>query len=283
MSYIIDISEHQQPSLIRYDELVKELDLAIVRVQYGADYEDRSYKTHIKELKKRGIPVAVYAWVRGLNVADMEAEAKTFYERAKNFNPTFWFLDVEERSMSNMVIGCEAYRAKLKQLGAKQVGIYVANHLYNEFGFSTEAINKYDAVWIPTYGGLPTCLAYSQIDLHQYTSTGRIKGYDYDVDLSKLTGKSSLAKFTGNEKQWNQMKGGKHKMMYIYQKSLKNGRQEIWFVNGEVRMWLPTNTYVKEAEDLIKRYGGSTNRTVYNYDNFGLKMIEKSTKEIKLL
>jgi hypothetical protein len=77
-------------------------------------------------------------------------------------------------------------------------------------------------------------------------------------------------------------KGDEEDMMYIYTKRLKTGKDEVWFVNGSSRMYLPTNTYVNEAQNLIKRYGGSSDRTKYNYDNFGLKMIELSTKVIKL-
>lgn len=78
------------------------------------------------------------------------------------------------------------------------------------------------------------------------------------------------------------IKVGKDDLMFIYEKQLKNKKVEVWFVMNDTRMWLPSNTYVTEAQNLIKRYGGSTTRQRYNYDNFGLKMIEKSTKEVKL-
>lgn len=70
--------------------------------------------------------------------------------------------------------------------------------------------------------------------------------------------------------------------MFIYMKKQKNGNTEQWFVCGNKRMYLPTMTYVNEANALIKRYGGSTNQTVYNHDNFGLKMIEKAYTEVKV-
>ncbi|QTZ83055.1 N-acetylmuramoyl-L-alanine amidase [Enterococcus phage MDA1] len=70
--------------------------------------------------------------------------------------------------------------------------------------------------------------------------------------------------------------------MFIYMKKQKNGNTEQWFVCGDKRMYLPNMTYVKEANDLIARYGGSKNQTVYNHDNFGLKMIEKAYTEVKV-
>lgn len=70
-------------------------------------------------------------------------------------------------------------------------------------------------------------------------------------------------------------------MMFVYTKALKGGGAEVWFVNGGTRIYLPTNTHVREANDLVRRYGGSENLTTYNYDNFGLRMIELSTTVVK--
>lgn len=186
---ILDISEWQAPNQINYDQLAKQIAGVIIRVQYGSNYVDKHYKTHINEFKKRGIPIAVYAWVRGTSYKDMETEATDFYNRAKQFNPDFWWLDVEEYSMDDMRGGCEKYRAKLKALGAKKVGAYVANHMYHSLNLDTA---KFDGIWIPTYGSNngqyngsnPTAtFAY---DIHQYTSNGKLAGYDGLLDLNRL-------------------------------------------------------------------------------------------------
>lgn len=198
---ILDISEWQVPSKIDYDKLAKAIDGVIVRVQYGSKRIDKHYQTHIREFQKRNIPVAVYAWVRGVSVADMEQEAKDFYARAKAFDPVFWWLDVEERSMADMRSGCEAFRKKLKQLGAKNVGAYIANHLYATFRLDTA---KFDGIWLPTYGknngkytgSKPT--ATSHYHLHQYTSAGRLPGYGGNLDLNRLV-QGTLAFFFGKE------------------------------------------------------------------------------------
>lgn len=186
---ILDISEWQPPSKIDYDKMAKAIGGVVVRVQYGSNYVDKHYKTHINEFKKRGVPIAVYAWVRGTSYSDMETEATDFYNRAKEFDPDFWWLDVEEYSMTDMRGGCERYRAKLKQLGAKKVGAYVANHMYHGLNLDTA---KFDGIWIPAYGSNngqyngsnPTAtFAY---DIHQYTSNGKLSGYDGPLDLNRL-------------------------------------------------------------------------------------------------
>lgn len=196
---ILDISEWQVPSQINYDQLSQQIAGVIVRVQYGSLYMDKHYQTHIRAFQARKIPVAVYAWVRGTSISDMEQEAVDFYQRAKAFQPTFWWLDVEEGSMPNMRVGCEAFRKKLKTLGAKKVGAYIANHLYTTFQLDTD---KFDGIWLPSYGqntgryqgANPT--ATKQYDLHQYTSAGKLKGYAGPLDLNRLT-KGNFAHFFG--------------------------------------------------------------------------------------
>lgn len=215
---ILDISEWQTPATINYDKMAKALDGVIVRIQYGSNYVDKHYKTHIAEFQKRGIPVAVYAWVRGSSLSDMEKEATDFYNRAKAYNPTFWWLDVEEKSMNDMRTGIEKYRAKLKALGAKKVGAYIANHLYAGFNLDTA---KFDGIWIPTYGSNngqyngsnPT--ATSNYNLHQYTSNGRLAGYNGPLDLSRIA-KGKFSDFfgttTANKPSTPPTTGGKIKM-----------------------------------------------------------------------
>lgn len=201
---ILDISEHQLPSQLNYAQLAQVIDWVIVRVQYGSLYQDQQFQTHLASSKNLKIPVNVYAWVRGISETDMEKEAEDFYRRAASFQPSFWWLDIEERSMGDMVKGCERFRRRLKVLGAKKVGAYIANHRYHEFGFTSEITQAYDALWLPAYGqndgsyrGVnPTAAA--NYDLHQYTSNGRLAGYAGPLDLSRLVQKTP-AFFTGTE------------------------------------------------------------------------------------
>lgn len=194
---IIDISHHQDPAKINYDKLAKQLDFAIIRTQYGSRTIDRHYKTHHAELRKRGVPTAAYAWVRGISLKDMEVEAIDFYNRTKDLNPTFWFLDVEEKSMGDMRAGISAYVKKLRELGAKKIGIYIAHHLYRQFNLN---LNEVDAVWIPHYGrndgtinSKPTFIC----DLHQYTSVGKLNGYNGNLDLNRIMNGRTIEFFTG--------------------------------------------------------------------------------------
>lgn len=197
MGYIVDLSHHQVPSKINYDKFAKQLDFAIIRTQYGSKTIDKYYKTHHAELRKRGVPTAAYAWVRGVSERDMEVEATDFYNRTKELNPTFWFLDVEEKSMDDMRAGISAYVKKLRQLGAKKIGIYIAHHLYKSFNLNLDEV---DAVWIPRYGtnnGKPQTKPDFPCDIWQYTSAGRLDGYDGNLDLNALNSDKTLEFFAG--------------------------------------------------------------------------------------
>lgn len=203
---IIDISSWQEPSKINYDELAKQVQLVIIRTQYGSKHLDKHYKTHHTELKKRGVPTAAYAWVRGTSIEDMRVEATDFYNRTKEFNPTIWFLDVEEKSMGDMRAGVSAYVQKLRELGAKKIGIYVGHHLYKTFNLNLEEV---DTVWIPHYGkndGTLNSTPNYQCDLHQYTDKGRLNGYSGNLDLNRLIGTKPLEFFTGEEKEPGEVK-----------------------------------------------------------------------------
>src|SRR5690554_4342684 len=196
---IIDISHHQDPKKINYGELAKQVKFVIIRTQYGSRTIDRHYKTHHREFQKRGIPTAAYAWVRGVSISDMEKEAEDFYNRTKEFNPTFWFLDVEERSMNDMRAGVKAYAKKLRELGAKKVGVYIGHHLYKSFNIDT---SDFDAVWIPHYGrndGTVNSKPSYPCDLHQYTDKGRLKGYGGYLDLNRIISDKPLSYFTDGQ------------------------------------------------------------------------------------
>ncbi|WP_122646729.1 GH25 family lysozyme [Enterococcus mediterraneensis] len=266
---ILDISEWQPPASINYDKLAKAVDGVIIRIQYGSNYIDKHYKTHINEFKKRGVPIAVYAWVRGSSYSDMETEAKDFYNRAKAYNPTFWWLDVEEKSMSDMRGGVEKYRAKLKSLGAKKVGVYVANHLYASFNLDTA---KFDGIWIPTYGSNngqyngsnPT--ATSNYDIHQYTSNGKLNGYNGPLDLNRIVrkgfdyffgGANSSESNSGNSN--SSSSGAKYstsgKTIYKMAEDVKNGKAG----NGDTRKKNLGN-YYNGVQAVVNYHAGGSNK-----------------------
>lgn len=196
---IIDVSGWQLPNEIDYDTLSQNISGAIVRVYGGSQISkdsnaayttgiDKSFKTHIKEFQKRDVPVAVYSYALGKSVKEMKNEAKTFYENASPYKPTFYWIDVEEATMSDMNKGVQAFLSELKRLGADKVGIYIGTYFMTEQEIS---VDGFDAVWIPAYGsdsGYYDAAPQTDLDydLHQYTSQGYLGGFDSALDLNQI-------------------------------------------------------------------------------------------------
>ncbi|HFI0345429.1 TPA: glycoside hydrolase family 25 protein [Streptococcus suis] len=200
MKPIIDVSAWQRPSEIDYDTLSKNILGAIVRIQSGSHTKsensatdknglDKSFATHIKEFQARNIPVAVYAYVTGNSIENMKEEARSFYKAANQYNPTFYWLDVEEYTMTDMNAGVEAFRKELETLGAKNIGIYIGTYFMEDHSIN---VDKFDAIWIPTYGddsGYYNAAPNTDLDydLHQYTSRGYVNGFAHHLDLNLIT------------------------------------------------------------------------------------------------
>jgi lysozyme len=196
--FAVDISAWQRPEDIDYNIMSQEIIGAIVRVQTGKSSkdnaaalksgEDRQFKTHITELKKRGVPVAVYAYVNGKSVEEMKEQARSFYERAHTFKPTYYWLDIEEVSMDDMSKGVEAFRTELESLGVKNIGIYAQDWFLNDHQIDT---SNFTSIWMADYGrntGMwdtspKTTLPY---DMHQFTDRGQLTSYGGHLDLNMI-------------------------------------------------------------------------------------------------
>lgn len=200
MKPIIDVSAWQRPDEIDYDVLSRQISGAIVRIQSGSHTKrdntatdknglDKAFPIHIQEFQKRQVPVAVYAYVTGNSIEAMKKEARSFYQAAHPYYPTFYWLDVEENTMEDMDAGVEAFRKELEDLGAENIGIYIGTYFMTDHSIS---VDRFDAVWIPTYGtdsGYYNAAPYTDIDyaLHQYTSRGYLHGFNHHLDLNIIS------------------------------------------------------------------------------------------------
>lgn len=193
---IVDISKYQPD--VDYDALISDTALIILRAGYrgtgGGIHEDQKFALHASELKKRGMKFGVYFFSISKNEAQAQEEARAFWEYASGYDPLFWAMDAENESITNGAI--REFAGELRRLGAEKVGCYVANHLYDKYGYDSLR-ECFDFTWIPRYG---TTLPAHRCDLWQYTSTGRVDGISGNVDLNKITGHGhDLAWFTGGD------------------------------------------------------------------------------------
>lgn len=204
MGYIIDISHHQPSSAIDWARAAKEVDLMIIRVQYGSKTIDREYKNHVANCKKYGIPFGHYAYGHYVSVKDAIIEANDFLSRIDK-DAKFLALDVEDDTVAscgtaNLREASQAFIDTCRKAGYK-TGYYVSHNLYMSYG-----LNKVDSdfLWIPRYGrndgtankkpDFPCCI-------WQYTEYGKVSWYNGTLDMNLLNGDKSLTWFTGGVKK----------------------------------------------------------------------------------
>jgi len=220
MGQIIDISKWNAGS-IKWDVLGPQLDLCICRVQYGSNMIDQYYNGYVKELEKRNIPHAAYAYGCFVSVNDAIKEADDFMARVSP-NAKFLVLDTEDDTLKScgeqkIAEASQAFINRCKSKGWK-VGFYVSHHMYNKYGLSNV---KADFLWIPRYGGPRPKYP---CDIWQYAdgeTGGWLDGIG-KVDLNSLIGNKSLYWFIGNEQPVSN--GG-----YQYVKSGEFGAKDVHY------------------------------------------------------
>lgn len=204
MGQIVDLSHHQPANKINWKQFGKDVDLAIIRVQYGALTEDREHKNHVANCKKHGVPFGHYAYGCFVSVNDAKTEARDFLRRS---DPAakFLALDVEGDTVKacgtkNLAQAAQAFIDTCKAAGHK-VGLYVSHELYKKYGMDKV---KADFLWLPRYGkdnGKPDKKPDYPCDLWQYSQNCRVAWYPGTVDLNLLIGNKKLSYFTGAVKK----------------------------------------------------------------------------------
>lgn len=212
MGKIVDISKWQPE--VNYKTFATEIDLAILRVQDGSTTKDKVYQTDAAGCEQYKVPYGVYSFTRFISVGDAKVEARDFYSRAtaNGRKPLFFVADVEDKTMSDMKAGTNAFIAELRRLGAKKVGVYVAHHLYSEFNLD---YSKADFVWIPRYAndGVSVIKPNYPCDLQQYTDKGKIAGIAGNVDLNRLEWNKNFRLVFGKRRCEGSFKASKPRLL----------------------------------------------------------------------
>lgn len=181
---IVDVSEFQ--SDINWSQVSNAgLALGIIRIQDGNNHIDVKYVKNLQGVLANKLNYAVYAFFRGVNEADSQAEARAFYQRVQSVvkgqqQPRFYALDIETIENNNMRGTVNAYVSQLNDLGIpnSQIVLYIANNLYQQLNLD---ITKAGSIWIPSYGTKPLY----PYDLWQYTDKGTLAGITTKVDMNQ--------------------------------------------------------------------------------------------------
>ena len=196
MGKIARFSHHNS---IDWSKAKDELDLAIIRVQYGSSIIDTKYKEFVAGCKRYNIPFGHYAYCRFASVNDAVVEAKAFIVRADKA-AKFLVADVEEmttRNPTDFLPSVQAFIDTCTAAGWK-VGLYTGHFFYEKYGMS-QVVS--DFLWISRYASIDagqptgpkpdiTC------DIWKYTEKGRLTGVRGNVHLNLLIGDKPLEWFT---------------------------------------------------------------------------------------
>lgn len=178
-------------------------DFVVIKVTEGTDYVNPDYKRAYRQAKAAGKCLGIYHYASGGNV---QAEAEYFLKNAGDrVGEAMLVLDWEGRS--NPAFGVndrEWVKAWCDYLAAKtriNPVVYVQQSGMNRL----QNIGNY-GLWVAQYASMePTGYqaapwnegAYSCV-MRQYSSTGRLDGWDGNLDLNK---------FYGDRKTWNRYAG----------------------------------------------------------------------------
>lgn len=239
---IADLSHYQ--GTIDWAKAAPNLDFVILRATVGSN-KDNKYNEYATNCRKYKVPFGTYHYVKATTEDGARIEADHFYDTASKESPLFYVADIEyEETMKADYdkIGA-AFLTRLKERGAKKLGLYIPQRYYPRCTLCKKLINFN---WIPRYGKddgtfdpqyIPTC----DYDLHQYTSKGYLAGTDGSVDLNRLSGTKSLEWFTG--------KGGENNMAYL----------------------MTAKELIDKAIYIAKNY-----KTIYMYAAYGFQVTDKT-------
>lgn len=189
MKPIIDISFWQAPLAIDYDKLADQVDGVIIRAAYGTG-EDTKFDQHYLELSARGIPVGAYHYLIGSQSMSKQASAFNEITAGKELKLGRW-MDVEDTRS-----GTRLYLNQVLEYAAlmPDMGIYTSRSKWHEIMGGMYLTDR--KLWVAHYTTASAPLmpvGFSSYWLWQYSSTGKLDGYNGNLDMNR---------FGGSEQEW---------------------------------------------------------------------------------
>ena len=138
---IADISKWQ--GVVDWAQVASELAFCILRASCGVA-ADSKFADNALGCRENGIPFHAYHYLMAMDEAQAKIEADFFYKTASVQRPLFYVVDVEHEHIpaDNARAIVSAFLSRIKELGAKRTGIYIAHHRYSAFHLATEEPNK---------------------------------------------------------------------------------------------------------------------------------------------
>ena len=186
----IDISHHQR-GITKFG---KDVDFVIIKATEGVGYVDDQCDRLYQQAKKDGKLLGVYHFARpDLNNSAI-AEADWFIKNIQGYiKEAILVLDWESGYLGN-VAWAKAFLDRVKEQTGIKALLYASRSPINSFDWSSVANADY-GLWVADYGAntgsecnKPVVKWWPFYILWQYTSRGRVAGYNGNIDLNNFYG-----------------------------------------------------------------------------------------------
>lgn len=280
MKKIIDISHHHPVK--SWDKLVKQSEFLITKATEGTKYVDPTLKSFIKECEKRHVYYWLYTFLKDGNEV---AQTKFMVNTCKPLVGKYfmgYILDIESHNKETNCVEALKYLKK----ESKKTMIYTMYGEYDKYKNLIKNRGTSCAWWEARYGknnGFDTSKDYpchSGVDLHQYTSEGKIDGLEGSIDLSKLNGNKKMDFFKEVTKKtyagsFPTLPSRKYFMIGDKGDEVKKLQKFLIWAGFSVGESGVDGIYGKDTSNAVLKYKKSVGLDP-NDGNFGVKCLEKS-------
>ncbi len=180
---IIDVSKWQGE--INWRLVATQVEGAIVRAYNGVE-EDETFVRNINGCITCGIPVGVYYYSKAKSSAQLKKEVTAVHKIISKYQDVISlgvFIDLEEKGTEDSAkANATEFISLMTEKGYKKVGVYANESWYKTYLKGVDIPYK----WVAKWTAKKTLPSIDSLYLHQYTSKGRVKGINGDVDISNF-------------------------------------------------------------------------------------------------
>lgn len=203
----VDISSYQSG----ISQFGNDVNFVICKATEGVGYVDKYCDTLYQKAKRDGKLLGVYHFARPDLGNTAEKEAEWFVKNISGYlNEAILVLDWESGELSNTVYA-KAFLDKVYDLTGVRPLLYASSSVINSYNFTDIVAANY-GLWVAQYGvnngesnEQPIVRNWGFYALWQYTSRGRISGYDADIDMNYFYGdKDAWLKYANASRETSQ-------------------------------------------------------------------------------
>ena len=201
----IDVSSWQTG--IDWKKIAKSIDFVIIRSGYGKNIsqKDNMFDSHIKGAIAAGIKnIGIYHFSYATNEKNARIEAQVCMDIIKPYKDKInmpiafdWEYDSRNYCVNNGVTPTRSLCDKMALAFGEEVqknGYKFMLYTNPDYASKYFTLSKYTNLWIAQYSS--SC-SVKNADLWQYTSTGKLSGYNGNLDMNILYNDDLLGKTTG--------------------------------------------------------------------------------------